>query len=116
MPRDRRHDRRACHLPALLGDELRAVRRKQRHLHRDDDPPRGAAAVIRFFKAEDAQGLVEFALVLPPVLLILVFGLLELGSVQSVAMTMSSATPEGPRGATPLQNGGGALGCSAGQS
>ena len=34
--------------------------------------------MIRFFKGEDAQGLVEFALVLPPVLLILVFGLVEL--------------------------------------
>ena len=72
--------------------------------------------MIRFFKAEDAQGLVEFALVLPPVLLLLVFGLVELGSVLSVAMTMSSATREGARVASALVNGGGALGCSAGQS
>ena len=72
--------------------------------------------MIRFFQSEDAQGLVEFALVLPPVLLILVFGLVELGTVLSVAMTMSSATREGARVASALVNGGGALGCSAGQS
>jgi Flp pilus assembly protein TadG len=72
--------------------------------------------VIRFFRCEDAQGLVEFALVLPPLLLILVFGLVEIGTVLSVAMTMSSATREGARVASAIVNGGGALGCSAGQS
>ncbi len=72
--------------------------------------------MIRFFKSEDAQGLVEFALVLPPLLLILVFGAVELGTVLSDAMTMSSATREGARVASALVNGGGALGCSAGQS
>jgi hypothetical protein len=72
--------------------------------------------VIRFFRSEDAQGLVEFALVLPPLLLILVFGLVEIGTVLSVAMTMSSATREGARVASAIVNGGGALGCSAGQS
>lgn len=72
--------------------------------------------MIRFFQNEDAQGLIEFALVLPPVLLILVFGLVELGSVLSVAMTMSSATREGARVASALVNGGGTLGCNAGQS
>jgi len=72
--------------------------------------------VIRFFRSEDAQGLIEFALILPPLLLILVFGLVEIGTVLSVAMTMSSATREGARVASAIVNGGGALGCSAGQS
>jgi len=72
--------------------------------------------VIRFFRSEDAQGLIEFALILPPLLLILVFGLVEIGTVLSVAMTMSSATREGARVASAMVNGGGALGCSAGQS
>lgn len=72
--------------------------------------------MIRFFRSEDAQGLIEFALILPPLLLILVFGLVEIGTVLSVAMTMSSATREGARVASAIVNGGGALGCSAGQS
>jgi hypothetical protein len=72
--------------------------------------------VIRFFRNDDAQGLVEFALILPPLLLILVFGMVEIGNVLSVAMTMSSASREGARVASALVNGGGALGCSAGQS
>lgn len=71
---------------------------------------------MRFFRSEEAQGLVEFALVLPPLLLILVFGLVEIGTVLSVAMTMSSASREGARVASAIVNGGGALGCSAGQS
>lgn len=69
-----------------------------------------------FFRSDDAQGLIEFALILPPLLLILVFGMVEIGNVLSVAMTMSSATREGARVASALVNGGGALGCSAGQS
>ena len=72
--------------------------------------------MIRFFRSEDAQGLIEFALILPPLLLILVFGLVEIGTVLSVAMTMSSATREGARVASAMVNAGGALGCSAGQS
>jgi TadE-like protein len=72
--------------------------------------------VIRFVRSEDAQGLVEFALVLPPLLLLLVLGLVEIGTVLSVAMTMSSAAREGARVASAIVNGGGALGCSAGQS
>ena len=72
--------------------------------------------MIRFFRSEDAQGLIEFALILPPLLLILVFGLVEIGTVLSVAMTMSSATREGARVASAMVNGGGTLGCSAGQS
>ena len=72
--------------------------------------------MIRFFESEEAQGLIEFALILPPLLLVLVFGVVELGTVLSDAMTMSAATREGARVASALVNGGGALGCSAGQS
>ena len=72
--------------------------------------------MIRFFTSEDAQGLVEFALILPLLLLVMVFGAVELGTVLSDAMTMASATREGARVASALVNGGGALGCSAGQS
>jgi hypothetical protein len=46
----------------------------------------------------------------------MVFGAVELGTVLSDAMTMASATREGARVASALVNGGGALGCSAGQS
>lgn len=69
-----------------------------------------------FFQGEDAQGLVEFALVLPVLLIVMVFGAVELGTVLSDAMTMASASREGARVASALVNGGGALGCSAGQS
>ena len=72
--------------------------------------------MIRFFRSEDAQGLIEFAIILPPLLLLLVLGLVEIGTVLSVAMTMSSATREGARVASALVNGGGALGCGGGQS
>jgi Flp pilus assembly pilin Flp len=72
--------------------------------------------VIRFFQDEDAQGLIEFALILPPLLLVLVFGLVEMGTVLSDAMTMASAAREGARVASALVNGGGTLGCGAGQS
>lgn len=72
--------------------------------------------IRRFFQSEDAQGLVEFALILPPLLLVMVFGAVELGNVLSDAMSMSSAAREGARVASALVNGGGALGCNAGQS
>lgn len=72
--------------------------------------------MIGFFKDESAQGLIEFALILPPLLLLLVFGLIEVGTALSDAMTMASASREGARVASALVNGGGALGCSAGQS
>lgn len=72
--------------------------------------------MIRFFRSDDAQGLVEFALILPPLLLVLVFGLVEVATVMSVGMTMTSATREGARVASAMVNGGGSLGCGAGQS
>ncbi|TMF72851.1 MAG: pilus assembly protein [Chloroflexi bacterium] len=70
----------------------------------------------RFVDKEAGQGTVEFALVLAPILILLVFGLVELANLLSSAMTMSSATREGARLGGALVNGGGTLGCSAGQS
>ena len=70
----------------------------------------------RFVEKEAGQGTVEFALVLAPILILLVFGLVELANLLSSAMTMSSATREGARLGGALVNGGGTLGCSAGQS
>lgn len=72
--------------------------------------------MTRFVRAEAGQGTVEFALVLAPILLILVLGLVELANLASDAMTMSSATREGARIGGALVNGGGTLGCGAGQS
>jgi TadE-like protein len=72
--------------------------------------------VRTFLRNEDGQGIVEFALVLPPVLLLLVFGLVEIATVLSDGLYMTSATREGARVGSALVNGGGALGCGAGQS
>jgi Flp pilus assembly protein TadG len=72
--------------------------------------------VRRFLRSEEGQGIVEFALVLPPVLLLLVFGLVEIATVLSDGLYMTSATREGARVGSALVNGGGALGCNAGQS
>ena len=70
----------------------------------------------RYVDTEAGQGTVEFALVLVPVLIILVFGLIELANLMSSGMTMSSATREGARIGGALVNGGGTLGCAGGQS
>ncbi|HEV8536087.1 MAG TPA: TadE family protein [Candidatus Limnocylindria bacterium] len=70
----------------------------------------------RFLRGEDGQGVVEFALILPPVMLLLVFGLVELATALSDGMTMHSASREGARVGSALVNGGGALGCGSGQS
>jgi Flp pilus assembly protein TadG len=72
--------------------------------------------VRTFLRNQDGQGIVEFALVLPPILLLLVFGLVEIATVLSDGLYMTSATREGARVASALVNGGGALGCGAGQS
>ena len=64
-----------------------------------------------FLRDEAGQGLLEFALVLPPILLILVFGLIELANTLSVGVTVSAATREGARVGSALVNGGGTLGC-----
>jgi len=96
----------------------------------------------RFARNEDGQGLVEFALVLPPILILLVFGLVELAGLMSDSITIASATRallviafggmrvalgawrqgedraeayQHVRGVA-LANGGGTLGCASGQS
>ena len=57
----------------------------------------------------------ELALILPLVLL-LVFGILELGSAMNQTLVMTAASREGARVAGALANGGGTLGCGGGQS
>jgi hypothetical protein len=72
---------------------------------------------MRLLRGEDGgQATVEFALMLPPVLLFLVFGMIEMGGALSANLTIASASREGARLAGNLANGGGQLGCAAGQS
>ena len=61
------------------------------------------------------QSLVEFTLIVPVFMLIL-FGMIEFGFVFSHDLTLEYATREGARAGAALDNGGGALGCGAGQS
>jgi hypothetical protein len=72
--------------------------------------------VKRFARQDEAQSVVEFALLLAPILLIIVCGLIELAFLMSDAMTMSTASREGARVGGALVNGGGTLGCASGQS
>ena len=72
--------------------------------------------MTRFARADEGQSTTELALLLAPVLLIIVFGLIELAGLLSDSMTMSSASREGARMGGALVNGGGTLGCSSGQS
>jgi hypothetical protein len=58
----------------------------------------------------------EFALVLAPILIVIIFGLVELAFLMNDAMTLSTASREGARVGGALVNGGGALGCGSGQS
>src|SRR2546428_6442504 len=69
-----------------------------------------------FARADEGQSTTELALVLAPLLLIIVFGLVELAGLMSDAMTMSAASREGARIGGALVNGGGTLGCLSGQS
>lgn len=69
-----------------------------------------------FRRDEHGQAVVEFALLLPPLILLLVFGMLEIGTAFSHNMTIASGTREGARMGSNLANGGGPLGCGAGQS
>jgi hypothetical protein len=70
----------------------------------------------RFATADEGQSITEFALLLAPLLVIIVFGLVELAFLMSDAMTMSTASREGARVGGALVNGGGTLGCAGGQS
>ncbi len=65
---------------------------------------------------EGGQATIELALALPPILLVLVFGMVEMGSVMSTSLTMAAAAREGSRTGGSLANGGGPLGCGPGQS
>src|SRR3989475_3967232 len=69
-----------------------------------------------FTRTDSGQSTVELALLLAPLLFIIVFGLIELAGLMTDAMTMSAASREGARIGGALVNGGGALGCSSGQS
>jgi hypothetical protein len=72
---------------------------------------------MRWLRDDDGgQATIEFALLLPPLLLSLVFGMLEFGTAMSANLTVGAATREGARTAGALANGGGTLGCGAGQS
>jgi hypothetical protein len=64
---------------------------------------------------ERGQGLVEFALVVP-VFMLLLLGMLEFGFAFNHQLTLGYATREGARIGADLVNGGGKLGCNAGQS
>ena len=69
-----------------------------------------------FTRTDEGQSTTELALLLAPLLLVIVFGLIELAGLMTDAMTMSAASREGARLGGALVNGGGALGCSSGQS
>jgi Flp pilus assembly protein TadG len=66
-------------------------------------------------RREDGQSLVEFSFILP-VFLLLLLGILEFGMAFDHLITISYASREGARAGAALVNGGGALGCGAGQS
>lgn len=66
-------------------------------------------------RGQRGQGLVEFA-ALVPVFLLLLLGMLEFGFVFDQNLTLEYATREGARVGSALANGGGDLGCGAGQS
>ena len=70
---------------------------------------------MRRVSGDRGQAVVEFALALPLVL-VLIFGIAELTQAISDDLTFGAATREGARVAGALANGGGALGCLAGQS
>ena len=62
---------------------------------------------------ERGQGLVEFAIVVP-VFMMMLLGMLEFGTAFNHQLTLGYATREGARIAADMVNGGGALGCLTG--
>lgn len=64
---------------------------------------------------EEGQGLLEFVTILP-LFAVLLLGVLELGTAFSHHTSLEYATREGARSGSALANGGGSLGCGAGQS
>lgn len=71
--------------------------------------------IIRRPKGERGQGLVEFS-ILVPLFLILLLGMLEFGMAFNHQLTLGYATREGARIGADLVNGGGTLGCTNPQS
>ena len=69
----------------------------------------------RYSGSQKGQSLVEFSLVLP-VILVMVLGMVELGFAISHNTTIETATRQGARVGSQLVNGGGTLGCGTGQS
>lgn len=65
--------------------------------------------------AERGQSLVEMAMIFP-FLMLLVMGAIEFGFIFTHSLAMEYATREGARVGSSLANGGGSLGCGAGQS
>src|SRR5256714_10603279 len=92
-----------------MGDHVREVRRGIDHLRTKHRGPRGADAVRR---GEGGQAMTELAL-LVPLLLVLVFGVIELANAINEAMTIAAATREGARVAGALVNGGGGAGAAS---
>ena len=80
-------------------------------------PWRGAPhiAVISSPRSERGQTMVEFSM-LVPVFLVLLLGMLEFGIAFNHQLTLGYATREGARIGADLVNGGGVLGCGTGQS
>jgi hypothetical protein len=72
--------------------------------------------VRRFLRGDVGQGTVELALALSLVLLPMLMGMLEFGYLFSQGMTVNTASREGARMGGNQANGGGPLGCGAGQS
>ncbi|HYO43537.1 MAG TPA: TadE/TadG family type IV pilus assembly protein [Candidatus Limnocylindrales bacterium] len=69
----------------------------------------------RWHRREAGQSVVELSLILP-VFLLLLLGILEFGMAFDHLISISYASREGARAGAALVNGGGALGCGAGQS
>jgi hypothetical protein len=70
---------------------------------------------VRERRGDAGQSLVEFAMVVTVVMLFLL-GLLEFGFVFDHHLTLEYASREGARSGSALANGGGVMGCGAGQS
>jgi hypothetical protein len=71
--------------------------------------------ITRRRPGERGQGLVEFALLIPSFMLLLL-GMLDFGFLFDHTLTLQYASREGARVGSALVNGGGTLGCSPGQS
>ncbi len=80
-----------------------------------DGAPDRTRQGARGHRAAEGQSLVEFALIVP-IFMLLLLGMLEFGFAFTADQTLAYATREGARTGAALANGGGILGCGAGQS